>query len=128
MGTWGSGNFDGDSPRDFLAYLVESWEQLVDKLLRGEIPEDLASVEQEPGLDTCEECVMPTIEVLIVVAERLKPDYLPAPESIERWRLQYLHLFDRECHIWDAGAEFEAERRAVIDTTFGRLLELARSR
>ena len=71
---------------------------------------------------------MPTVELLIVVAEKLDPDYLPAVETVERWRSQYLSLFDREIGSWDASPEFEAERRSIIDATFGRLLTIVRSR
>jgi hypothetical protein len=128
MGTWGTGNFDNDYSRDFLAFLVERWEQLIEKILAGEVPEELAAHDYEPGLDACEECVMPMVEVMILVAERLDPDYLPASETVERWRSQYLSLFDRDCHQWDASPRFDAERRAIIDTTFGRLLNIVRSR
>jgi hypothetical protein len=50
-------------------------------LLSSEIPEELTAFEFQPDLDTGEACVMPTVEVMIVVAERLDPDYLPAPQG-----------------------------------------------
>jgi hypothetical protein len=128
MGVWGAGNFDGDLPRDFLADLVFRWEQLIEVLLSGDTPEEAAPYRSELRLDSCEACVMPTVEVIIVVAERLEPDYLPSPETVERWRSQYLDLFDREARRWGAIPGHEAERRAVIEATFSRLLDLARSR
>src|SRR5262245_49264111 len=113
MGVWGPGNFDGDLPRDFLADMVGRWELLVGALLAGALPEEAAAFRFDLRLDTWEACLMPTVEILRAVAERLGPDYLPAPETVERWRSQYLSLFDREASSWGAGPNHEAERRAV---------------
>jgi hypothetical protein len=128
MGWWGAGNFDGDDPREFLAGMVGRWEQLVEKLLVGEPPEEAEAVEFDLRLDVCEACLMPTIEIIIAVAERLEPDYLPAAEIVERWRMQYLDLFDREVGNWDTSPEHVAERRGIIEATFGRLLRIVHSR
>jgi putative transposase len=124
MGVWGAGNFDGDSPRDFLADMVGHWEQIIEKLLANEISQETAFFEFSPGLDACEACLMPTVEIIITVAERLEPDHLPTPATVERWRSEYLSLFDREVVGWDVAPEFASERRAVIDSTFGRLLNV----
>ncbi|HVS38791.1 MAG TPA: hypothetical protein VMS17_24760 [Gemmataceae bacterium] len=128
MGVWGAGNFDGDLPRDFLADLVSRWEQLIEALLAGRTPEEAADYQSDFRLDTWEACVMPVVEIILVAAERLEPDYLPSPETVERWRSQYLGLYDREARRWDAGPEHEAERRGVVESTFGRLLDIVRSR
>jgi hypothetical protein len=128
MGVWGTGNFDGDLPRDFLADIVGRWERLVETLLAGGTPQEAADYELDLRLDIYEACLMPTVEILIAVAERLQPDYLPTPETVERWRMQYLSLFDREVGKWDARPEYKAERRGVIATTFDRLLTIVRSR
>jgi hypothetical protein len=128
MGVWGAGNLDGDSPRDFLADMVGRWEQIIEKLLTGDTPEEVAAFALQPGLDACEACLMPTVEIIIAVAERLDPDYLPTVETVERWRSQYLALFDRDIDSWDTDPEFEAQRRGVIEATFGRLLDIVRSR
>jgi hypothetical protein len=129
MGVWGPGNFDGDSPRDFLADMMGRWETLVEKLVAGETPEEAASSFQfDLRLDYYEGCLMPMVEVIIAVAERLHPDYLPTSETVERWRSAYLGVFDREISSWDAGSKFEAERRGVIEATFSRLLTVISSR
>jgi hypothetical protein len=127
MGVWGAGNFEGDLPREFLAGLVFRGEQLVSALLAGDTSEVAAGYQFDLRLDTCEACVIPTLEVLIAVAERLRPDYLPGPGTVERWRSEYLSLFDREAPSWDAGHQHVAERRRVIEATFNRLMHLARS-
>jgi hypothetical protein len=105
MGVWGAGNFEGDSPRDFLADTVGHWEQIVEKLLANEIPPEPGALEFLPGLDACEACLIPTVEIIIAVAERLEPDYLPTQTAVERWRNQYLSLFDREIVGWQVSAE-----------------------
>src|SRR5262245_58902597 len=115
MGWWGAGNFDGDDPRDFLAGMVGRWEQLVEKLLVGETPEEAKPSDLGLRLDICEACLMPTIEIIIAVAERLESAYLPAAETVKRWRTQYLDLFDREVGNWDETPGYEAERRGVIE-------------
>jgi hypothetical protein len=128
MGAWGAGTFDADTARDFLADQVGRWEKLVDKLIAGKVPRDVAAFEFEPGVDAAEACAMPLVELMIVVAERLDPDYLPSSEKVERWRSDYLALFDRETGGPDADAEYVTERRAVIDNTFSRLQAIIATR
>ena len=72
--------------------------------------------------------MIPTPEIIIAVAERLKPDYLPASTTVERWRSTYLSWFDREIAGWNVAPDFVSARRAVIDGTFGRLLNIVRAR
>jgi hypothetical protein len=128
MGAWGAGTFDADAARDFLADQVGRWEKLIDKLIAGKVPREVAAFEFDPGLDAAEACAMPLVELLIVTAERLDPDHFPSAEKVDRWRAAYLALFDREAGGPDADAEYVAERRRVIGDTFTRLRELAASR
>ena len=121
MGAWGAGTFDADSARDFLADKVGRWEKSIGKLIAGKVPREFAALELEPGVDAAEACAMPLVEVMIVVAERLDPDYLPSSETIERWRSDYLALFDREMVGNDVDIEDATERRAAINNTFSRL-------
>ncbi len=128
MGVWGAGTFDGDAARDFLADQVGRWETMVDKIMAGKLPREVAALDFEPGLDVAEACVMPLVELLIVTAERLDPDHFPSTEKVDEWRAEYLALFDREASGPDADAEYVAERRRVIGDTFTRLRELAATR
>jgi hypothetical protein len=126
MGDWGPGTFDSDISRDFLEVHVYCWERLIEALLAGDTPGAAAEFRCDLRLETCEACLMPTVEVLLAVAERLAPDYLPAVATVERWRAQYLDLFDGEIGAWVDGPW--PERREVIEATFGRLLSVVRSR
>jgi len=71
---------------------------------------------------------MSLIEVMMVVADHLDPDYFPALETVERWRSRCLSIFERDCHVWNTGRDYEAKRRTVINGTFERLIEIVRSR
>ncbi len=128
MGTWGAGTFDADAPRDFLAYQMSRWEKLIDKLIAGKLPREVAVFEFEAGVDAAEACAMPLVEMMIVVAERLDPDYLPSSEKVECWRSDYLALFDWASGGPDADAAFVTERRGMIDNTFTRLQAIIATR
>jgi hypothetical protein len=128
MGTWGTGNFDGDSPRDFLADMVGRWEQIIDQVLAGQMPDEAELLGFHPGLDVGENCLIPTIEIILAAAEKLPCDYLPSAEKVSRWSEQYLQLYDHEINSWDPSPGHKEERRRVVAETFARLLQLVRSR
>ncbi len=128
MGTWGTGNFEADDPREFLVDQVGRWEKLITRIIDGKLPRVVAAFEFEAGIEAAEACAMPLVEIIIVVAERLDPDYLPSSEKVERWRSDYLALFDRETGGPDADAEFVTQRRGVIDNTFSRLQAIIATR
>jgi hypothetical protein len=128
MGVWGPGNFDGDSPRDFLADVVSRWEKLIDKVLAGEVPDEAVPLEFKPGLDLGESCLIPTVEIICAVAENLPCDYLPSREKIVRWAEQYLGLYDSQIDGCDPSPGYKEKRRQVIAETFARLLRLVKSR
>jgi hypothetical protein len=128
MGVWGPGNFDGDSPRDFLADMVSRWEKVIDTVLSGEVPDEAARLEFKPGLDLGESCLIPTVEIISAVAENLPCDYLPSPEKIVRWAEQYLGLYDSQIDGWDPSPGYKEKRRQVIAETFAGLFRLVESR
>jgi hypothetical protein len=131
MGDWGYGNFEGDSPRDFLADMVNVWERIIDHVLAGEMKEATAYFGpearpfREQGQEAIDTAVMPTAEVMIAVAERFECDYLPSPEKVSRWAAEALRVFDVEGGaVWDGAPE----RRRVIEETFDRLLRIVERR
>jgi hypothetical protein len=135
MGYWGYGNFDGDSPRDFLADMAYVWERIIDHVLAGEMKEAAAycgpeasrslPAHCERGQDAIDTIVMPTTEVMIAVAERFECDHLPSPEKVLGWASESLRVFDVEGGAkWDGASE----RRRVIEETFDRLLRIVERR
>jgi hypothetical protein len=128
MGGWGAGTFDGDSARDFLADMVLFWEQIIDQVLAGRAPREAAHFDFAPSLDLGESCLMPTVEIMLAVAEKLPCDYLPSPETVARWSEEYLRLYDHEIDGWDPSPGHKEERRQVIVDTFSRLRRLVESR
>jgi hypothetical protein len=135
MGYWGYGNFEGDSPRDFLADMVYVWERIIDHVLAGEMKEAAAYFDPEGGRsvaaslqrgqDAIDSGVMPTAEVMIAVAERFECDYLPSSEKVSGWAVEVLRVFDAE---GGAGWDDAEERRRIIEETFDRLLQIVERR
>jgi hypothetical protein len=125
MGWWGSGNFEGDAPRDYLADVIGNFEKVVECVLAGEQPRGITSIDFAPGLsDAGEGCLVPTLAIIIALHEALNSDYLPNAETIERWKQRYLEMFDKPNLDFDV-AEHKAKRRQVIVATFDKLLQLS---
>lgn len=128
MGTWDSGNFDGDNSRDFLADMVARWERMIDQCFAGEPPEEVAAFRFAPGFETLDGAIMPAVEILLAVAEKLPCDHLPGADKVAHWSSQALRIYDSEIDRWDPDEEFKVERRSVIAATFDRLAALAAER
>ncbi|QEH34859.1 hypothetical protein OJF2_34040 [Aquisphaera giovannonii] len=125
MGTWDAGNFDGDDPREFLADMVARWERIVDRTLAGEPVDEVAGFRFQPGFEALDGAVMPTVEILIAVAEKLPCDHLPDPDKVAAWRSGAMRIYDAEIDLFEPDEEYKVGRRAVIEATFARLAELA---
>ena len=127
MGTWDSGNFDGDSPRDFLADMVTVWERLIDRALAGKLRKAAKNFGEGvkfpfgPGIEALNACVLPTVEVLMAVAEALPCDHLPSPKKVAKWAEKALRIWDAEAAGYCLNPDFQAERRRLIEETFNRL-------
>jgi hypothetical protein len=127
MGYWGEGNFDGDDPRDFLADMVSVWERIIDHSLAGEWPQVMAyfgpdvrpfSHGSQEAVDTI---VMPTVEIMIAVAEKFHCDYLPSREKVTAWACRVVEVFDSEgIEGWGPGDE----RRQILVETFDKLFKI----
>jgi hypothetical protein len=134
VGTWGTGNLDGDSPRDFLADMTTVWERIIDRVLARDLTGAAAffgpgvAFTYDAGLEAIEACVMPTVEVIIAVAGKLECDSLPSPEKVSEWAQEVLRVWDAESPSWGWNAEDQAERRSVIAGTFDRLLRVVGGR
>ena len=124
MGVWGSGNFDGDGPRDYLGKWVGRWVGIVDEAMAGGVPEEARAFQFWPGLDLIDGCVMPTVELIAGAIEHLDCDVFPAPEKVAAWSERILATFDREIDGHDPDPGFQAERRGVLVAPLDRLLGL----
>jgi hypothetical protein len=116
MGTWGEETFDNDAARDYLEMLTM---QLVARI--KEVAADGSRLEPD---EDGESLFMPSVEILALLCER----YNAAPPrtvTVQKWREQYLALFDRDLDGPDAA--FKAGRRKVIENTFRWLESLAES-
>jgi len=125
MGRWGAGNFDDDTARDFLADIVARFEEFIERVLAGDYPEEargLSSLE-----DAGESCLVPSVEVIIALRERLGSEYLPRPETVARWSRDYLDRLEQILRETDPNILpwYLEERRPVIADTFNRLLKLS---
>jgi hypothetical protein len=128
MGVWGPGNFDGDLPRDFIAYMIACWERDIEKVFAGELPDEAVACGLVPGFDAGLGCLIPLVEISIAVAEKLECDYLPSPETVRRWSALFLQWFDAEIETWKPDPRFRDKKRRVISDTFDRLLQLAEAK
>src|SRR5262249_31322174 len=106
MGTWGAGNFDNDSALD---YMGEVEEELVRRI------EDILADEDRCALDEDGEGVlMPTLEMLSVLHEQCHLG-LPERETVQRWKAQYLAVFDDQIDGLDPKPGYKEARRAIIE-------------
>jgi hypothetical protein len=127
MGTWGPGNFDDDVARDYLADLIARFEQFIERILAGDIPEEAMGMDNV--MDAGEHCLVPTVEIISVPHEALGSDYLPSSETVLRWVETYPRLVEPVLKNLDPGGYeqwYVPERRPVVQATFERLLRHSR--
>ncbi len=114
MGTWGPGNFDGDSPCDIRDSFVREVVHRVGKQLKN-TKLDIFKAEDE---------VMPWLAILVAVCERCQ-GHPPRPHIVSQWKRRYLETFDAQIEEI-AGGDFASQRRNVVKSTFDKLLRLSR--
>src|SRR5690349_6150658 len=109
---WGPGNFENDRG---VGWLYSGFHMpLVEKIRAGATHAD-----ERAGNE-----VMAAAEVLALVCERIRPNYLH-PAEVAGWRDAFLGSWERYAGQIHGPAGFQAARRAVIVHTFGRLLAIA---
>jgi hypothetical protein len=125
MGRWGAGNFDDDIARDFLADMVAKFEKFIEQILAGDCPEEARGLSNLEDAGEC--CLLPTVEVIIVLREHLGSEYLPRPETVARWSRDYLERLEQIYRETDPVILpwYLEERRPVITDTFNKLLRLS---
>ncbi len=126
MGNWGPGNFDNDAARDYLFDLTRALADDVDRAFDAATAFKLsgpASGVNNAQLAEQLEIVLPSIEIMCVLHETLEGGFLPEPSLVEEWQARFEQLRP-ECS--SPSTDVLAKRRAVIEATFARFLQLAR--
>src|SRR3954451_11600090 len=121
MGTFAPddfGNFANEGALDYLSMLTAR--------LVGTITEVCADEERLAADEDGETLLMPSVEVLALLCERYGAAP-PRPATVRQWRDKYLAAFDRGIDRLRPAAEFKAERRRVIETTFRWLGSVAQT-
>lgn len=109
MGTWGTGNFDGDGPCDFLDGVIDNLEQEIEDCFAAE----------GLTLGSGEDVLVPAVQIWSTLIENCG-GHAPQPMQVKEWQEKYLPVFDREMPEL-ADAEFVVERRKAIVETFEKL-------
>jgi hypothetical protein len=125
MGRWGPGNFDDDIARTSLNDIIARSERFIERVLAGDYPEEAMGLSSLVDAGEC--CLVPTVEVIIALHERLGSEYLPRPETVARRSRDYLARLEQALRETDPDilTWYREERRPVFADTFNRLLRLA---
>ncbi|MEU1623016.1 DUF4259 domain-containing protein [Streptomyces sp. NPDC005722] len=119
MGSWGSGNFDGDTAADHLSLLTARLVREVEDAVAG-APGTLEPDEYWGVAVPC------NVELLHLIAGRgWAGAVLPAAATVHRWKAAHLAAWDAAIDDLEPSPEYRAERRAVLVRTFDALAELA---
>jgi tetratricopeptide (TPR) repeat protein len=115
MGTWGEGNFDGDTSTEHLYALMDRLVAEVTTAMAN--PQDI-----EP--DEYWGCAIPcNIEILNVIArQRWSGTNIPKPAIVEQWKRDYLSVWDGHIDELEPAPEHKTKRREVLVKTFDELL------
>lgn len=113
MGRWGTGNFEDDGAADYRDEWVERLAATVTEILDDE---DRAALDEEG-----EAVLVPTVEIIAILCEQCGA-YPPEESVVSEWRDRYLQIYDDQIEGLEPRGKFGAERRAVIEQTFERLL------
>ena len=109
MGTWGTGNLDGDGPCDLLDSVIDNLEQEIEECFGSD------GITLQGG----EDVLMPALHIWSALCETCD-GHAPQVEQLKRWKEAYLPVFEREMPEL-ADAEFMAQRRKAIEATFVKL-------
>lgn len=125
MGTWGPGNFENDTAAEYLINLCKG---LIDQITKAvEQPELMQPDEWDSDI------MLANVELLSALAESVGryetgwvgdmvfPFPYPAAEEIDRWKREYLKVWDAHIDELMPSEDYKRKRRVVIAATFDRL-------
>lgn len=118
MGTWGPGNLDNDHALDILG---DRSHELTARVLAG-LAAPINRDADEPGHAE----LFVDLEVMLALAARelFTPYDLPEPAAARRLCDDFFGDWAASMDELEASPDFKAERRAVIEVTFERFVEL----
>jgi hypothetical protein len=109
MGTWGTANFDGDGPCDFLDGVIDNLEQEIEDCFG---PDGVT-------LQVGEDVLVPALQIWSGLHETCG-GHTPQVEQLKKWKETYLPVYDQ--HMPELADEaFVAGRRKKIVETFEKL-------
>jgi len=115
MGTWAAGNFSNDGSLDFVGDLIDQLTKTVVACFKNDNTDLDEGGESE---------LMPSVAIIKILSEQCGAAP-PKPEVIEKWRSQYLEIYDDQIDRLDPNPDYKVERRKIIDETFTGLIQLA---
>jgi hypothetical protein len=130
MGTWGAGNFEND---DAAEYFIGLCKPLVEQI-RNTVAQPALMQPDEPDSDI----MMANVEILAVLGSNIGktnneeigrlifPFPLPASEEVQRWKYEYLKVWDGYIDKL-AGGDYKVRRRRVLVDTFDRLIAVSKA-
>ena len=130
MGTWGAGNFEND---DAAEYFIGLCRPLVGQI-RNTVAQTALMQPDEPDSDM----MMANVEILAVLGSNIGktnneeigrlifPFPLPASEEVQRWKDEYLKVWDGYIDKLASG-DYKVRRRRVIVDTFDRLIAVSKA-
>ena len=117
MGTWSVGNFDNDGALDYLGDIINQITENIEDIFKSG---DAADLEQ------CGESeLMPGVEIISILSEKCNA-VPPKEDTVNRWKRDYLKIYDSQIDSLGASKKFKINRRKVIEDTFNILLELSK--
>ncbi|MEJ2578754.1 MAG: DUF4259 domain-containing protein [Kineosporiaceae bacterium] len=119
MGVWGAGNFDSDTAADHLGEIAHRLIAEVVEALAG----DPVELEPDEYWGTAVPC---NLELLCLLArQHYVGVVLPGSAAVAEWKATYLAIWDRTIDGLAPKPDFKEKRRAVLESTFDELAELA---
>ncbi|MFD7511486.1 DUF4259 domain-containing protein [Streptomyces sp. NPDC059853] len=122
MGTWGSGNFESDTARDYLSSFIDGLVAEIAEAMDG----DPVAIEADEYEGVAVPCRLELLHVLTRAGHT--SDTPLRPEVVEGWKQRYLAVWERTIDELGPSPAFREQRRAVLIRTFDQLAEAAAAR
>jgi tetratricopeptide (TPR) repeat protein len=114
MGVWGEGNFDDDTAADYLSVLTR---RLVEELAAAM---DNKNVEPDEYWGVAVPCIAELLN--LIARQKWVGTMIPKPAVVDKWKRDYMSVWDGYIDQLDPNPELNERRRAVLVRTFDELL------